>query len=540
MRKAYYLSSALVLCLSCSAPELNVTWNDTDGPFPYDIWRGEQANTTAVIVSDSVIENIELEIKLTGRNSGFLPKDAIKASFVDYVMADVIDTSSYGQCGYRKKGQYDSLMVADIISNDTVRSVVADKDYPVWITADIPQDAPAGKYQGRLLVKRGRCRKASLPFEINVIERVLPESSDWKFHLDLWQNPYAVARYHNVELWSEEHFSKMRPVMEILASAGQKSVTATILDRPWNGQTYDAFSSMVSKIKHSDGGWTYDYSIFDKWVEFMAEVGINAQINCYSMIPWALKFDYIDNETGEQFYIEAKPQSKEYKDYWVPFLSDFARHLKEKGWFEKTIIAMDERPLEAMLATLEVIHSAEPDFKVSLAGNYYEELNEQLWYVCIPFNGEYPDGICESRRASGKWSTFYTCCAEAYPNTFMASSPYEASWLPLYALASGLDGYLRWAYNSWTEDPMIDTRFKRWASGDCFLVYPDGKSSVRMQRLIEGIQAFEKASILIDEWTRDGEQEMLDGLNEALSAFSLIKLIESGAEDAVKAVRKLL
>ena len=27
---------------------------------------------------------------------------------------------------------------------------------------------------------------------------------------------------------------------------------------------------------------------------------------------------------------------------------DFARHLKEKGWFEITTIAMDERPMKAM------------------------------------------------------------------------------------------------------------------------------------------------------------------------------------------------
>ena len=230
-----------------------------------------------------------------------------------------------------------------------------------------------------------------MPFSLEVADRILPPPSEWKFHLDLWQNPYSVARYHDVRLWSQEHFDLMRPVMKILADAGQKSVTATILDRPWNGQTFDAFGSMVTKIKNADGSWTYDYSVFDRWVEFMESVGIDSQINCYSMIPWALKFDYIDGSTGEKAYLEAEPGSTAYKAYWSPFISDFAGHLRDKGWFEKTMIAMDERPLESMVAALDVIRSAEPEFKVSLAGNFHEEIEKDIYDLCIPFRASYPE-----------------------------------------------------------------------------------------------------------------------------------------------------
>ena len=125
-------------------------------------------------------------------------------------------------------------------------------------------------------------------------ENVLPEPKDWHFHLDLWQNPYAVARYHGVELWSEEHFEVMRPLMTLLAEAGQKVITTTLIPKPWGGQTYDHFESMVKWIKKDDGTWDYDFSIFDKWVEFMMECGVTAQINCYSIVPWSLRFQYYD------------------------------------------------------------------------------------------------------------------------------------------------------------------------------------------------------------------------------------------------------
>lgn len=47
-------------------------------------------------------------------------------------------------------------------------------------------------------------------------------------------------------------------------------------------------------MKKLDGTWVYDYTVFDKWVEFMMnEVGIKDLISCYTMIPWALSFDYL-------------------------------------------------------------------------------------------------------------------------------------------------------------------------------------------------------------------------------------------------------
>lgn len=67
--------------------------------------------------------------------------------------------------------------------------------------------------------------------------------------LDLWQNPFAVARYYQVPLWSQAHLDAMRPLMKMLADAGQKIITASIMHKPWNGQTEDFFETMVTWMK---------------------------------------------------------------------------------------------------------------------------------------------------------------------------------------------------------------------------------------------------------------------------------------------------
>lgn len=80
--------------------------------------------------------------------------------------------------------------------------------------------------------------------------------------------------------------------------------------------------------------------------------------------------------------------------------------------------------------------------------------------------------------------------------TRLLSDPAEAAWMSYYSSKKHLDGYLRWAYNSWPLEPLLDSRFRSWAGGDTYLVYPGARSCIRFERLIEGIQAHEKINIL--------------------------------------------
>ena len=359
-----------------------------------------------------------------------------------------------------------------------------------------------------------------LQSEVNVLNRTLPEPKDWVYYLDLWQNPYAVARYHQVPLWSRAHFDAMRPLMKMLADAGQRTVTASIMHKPWNGQTEDHFDSMVTRIKKIDGTWSYDYTVFDKWVTFMMdEAGIDGMICCYTMIPWALKFDYYDQATNRVQFIEAKPGDKAYAEYWGAFLKDFSRHLRSKGWFEKTAISMDERPMEAMREAIKVVKEADPEFKITLAGNYHAEIQEDLHYLCIPFGRKFPDDVLASRKSKGQISTYYTCCTEAFPNTFTFSDPAEATWTAIHATAGNYEGYLRWAVNSWTADPLRDSRFRTWPAGDTYSIYPGPRSSIRFERLVEGIQDCEKIRILREELKAEGATGKLKRLDEEVAGF---------------------
>ena len=492
-------------------------------------WRGERVSTQAIIYSSTATDSLApLTLQLTPFKNGrhTLPSDAVKASFVRYVKTDAWATpEGHGAgCGYRTNHTlYDSTMIADIIDPHAgAIAMDAMSTRSVWVNCQVPTDAVPGIYSGTLNIKAGKRTVAKLPLSVKVTDRTLPKPAEWQFHLDLWQNPFAEARYYNTPLWSDAHLAAMRPSMEMLAAAGQKVITASIMHKPWNGQTEDHFDSMVTWVKKLDGTWEFGFDVFDRWIEFMMSCGIDKQINCFSMIPWALSFPYYDVATNRMQVLRAAPGDEAYEEMWVAMLKAFSKHLREKGWFSITTIAMDERPMHAMQKAMAVIRKADPDFKVSLAGNWHPEIEADLYDYCIALDQAelLPKEVFARRKAEGKKTTVYTCCSTHKPNTFTFSVPAEGAWYGLYVAGTEYDGYLRWAYNSWVKNPLHDTRFRQWPAGDTYMIYPYGRSSVRFEKLIEGIQAYEKIRILREEFTATGNTAKLAELDALQEKFN--------------------
>ena len=506
-------------------------------------WRGERVHAQALVWTGRDVGQLRVELSgLEGKGGRSIPASECRASFVRYVLTDRVELTGHGGCNIRRDGKgYDSLMVADVIDHRLEGTQLPARTVqPVWVQVRIPAGAVAGTYCGELTVKDGDRTLGCLPLTLEVNHRRLPEPAQWNFHLDLWQNPFAVARYYKVPLWSEAHFEAMRPLMKMLAEAGQKVITASIVHKPWNAQTEDYFESMVTWMRRADGTWTFDYTVFDRWVEFMMSLGIDRQINCYSMVPWRLTFSYYDQATNAMQTVQTAPGEEAYAELWTAMLTSFAKHLKEKGWFERCTIAMDERPLDVMQKTLAVIRKADPDFKVSLAGNYHPEIEKELHDYCITLGEEFPAEVLRRRAAEGKKSTCYTCCAEPFPNLFTFSPLAESAGFGFYAARKGLDGYLRWAYNSWPLEPLLDSRFRLLAGGDTHLVYPGGRSSLRMERLVEGIQAYEKVCMLRDELQAKGDAKGLARIEAMLATFRWEALPETPAAETVGQAQQLI
>lgn len=535
MKKVLLAVLAIAMSLGAVA-QVKARWGIIDIRYPLDCktevgdyrvnnvaaWRGERVNLQLVVTNEYSEKDCSVEYRFSDLKQG---RDVIPASNVVGGFVQPVLTDKFTGCGRHEVDAYGEVPVADRITAADTTVFAAGDRRGLWLTVQVPQDAKPGAYKGTVELASGG-KKTRYSYTVKVLGRTLPAPKEWTFHLDLWQNPYAIARVHNVELWSDGHFEALRPYMLKLASAGQKAITATLIDRPWDGQTYDPFGSMVTWVKKADGSWWYDFTIFDRWVEFMMSCGIDKEITCFSMIPWKLSFRYYDQATHSHKYINCAPGEDAYAQFWGGMLSAFAAHLKEKGWFDKTFISMDERSLQQMQAAIKVIKEYAPEMKISMAGNYHPEIEADIYDYCLDIfaYGAYTPELLAKRRAQGKVSTYYTCCSAEYPNLFTFSDPADAAFIALEALAKDLDGYLRWAYNSWTVTPEEDSRFTAWPAGDTYVIYPFSVSSIRWERLVQGIQLFEKYKILLAEAKAAGNEKRIAELEKLLRSVDIKKI----------------
>ncbi len=494
-------------------------------------WRGEKVSAQVLVWTNKDLKNVKCEVSSFKSKGATLPASIAEARFVRYTLADEVSKSCL--CG-RPNG-HPAILQADMLDNIEVLDVEANTTRPVWITIDVPQDAKAGTYKATVKVSHCGLCSETLPLELEVVDQVLAEPSEWSFHLDLWQHPSAAARAAEVDMWSDEHFEVMRPLMQMLADAGQKVITCTLNRDPWRYQCFDDYEAMIYWKKYDNDVWEYDYTIFDKWVEFMMSLGVTKQINCYGMLPWGqCILDYQDMRSNAKDnrlrQIKTTPQDPEYEKAWAPFLKDFTKHLKEKGWLHITNMAIDERSPEDMDVAAALIAKYAPELGFAMADNHdsykrYANMRD----VCVGQKHSLmaPEEIA-SRRAKGDVSTYYVCCSTLFPNVFTNSQPFEAELLCLYAIAHDYDGMLRWAYNSWPARPEYDSRFRRWASGDTYIVYPDARSSVRFERLIDGIELYEKVRTLRAKYA--GKAEVLAPVEAKLAEMRAMNFNDASLE----------
>lgn len=469
-------------------------------------WRGERVHGQFVVWTARELTDLRAEVSELRRVNDVGRDRLIPPENGNVSEAGSGDPTLQPTVRFVRNVLADGKLVGDVLDDAARVAMPAGSYRAIWLTVETPRDAAPGKYTGVLTLRADGTEPIEFPVALEVLPATLPAPRDWAFHLDVWQHPWSIARWHGVKPWSEAHFVLMRPYMEELANAGQKVITTTITPRPWGSRDYDDYETMVEHVKQPDGSWKFDYTKFDRYVEYAMSCGITAQINCYSMLTWSGRLEYTDAATGDTRWAMCEPGTPEFADYWGPFLRDFEKHLEAKGWLEITRIAVDEAPAAMMKPMLELMRANAPRLQAALAGNqapsHYTGLDLADFTIILDHASEDLLRDIANRRAEGRITTFYVCLDPKRPNTFVTSPPAESVWLGYYTAVNGYDGMLRWAFTTWPENPLHETLYSAhpWRRdlppGDEFMIYPGPRSSVHWEMTRDGIEEWEKLRML--------------------------------------------
>lgn len=469
-----------------SPSKVSVQWCDT-------VWRNDRAHKQIVLWTEKDVKGLTYQVNDLHNGKQTIPSSNIRLRFPTYVLGDMKALD----CGMQTSRQ--SAYIADALSEQPVTYITTSNPTKIWVTVDIPKDTAPGLYEGTIDVKQtGEEAKLSFDIKLLVTAHTLPDVKDWSFHLDIWQFPFQLTNLCNnsgtqIMPFSAEYETLMSSFYKMLADAGQKSITTYIKDGAFlEGET------MIGWILNSDNTWSFDYTNFDKFVTFMSDLGINKQINCFSLVGWNSSVGYYDVQTSGYKTKKLNIGSDEYNKIWTAFLTSFRVHLVSKGWFDKAVLFLDEAPYDETKQVINLIRENGTDWKIGLAGSRNMPDVEQELY-------DYSTIYGYDRTTDNPVSTFYTSCSQTIPNNYVSkeTSPAEMVWMAWYAAAKGFDGYLRWAFDYWQSADPLNIQDGTNTAGDFNMIYrTDNKvtgkavASIRFELLREGIQDYEKVKIL--------------------------------------------
>ena len=532
----YNMTKTITVNVSEGNPQLHGSIVDTNTQYTQDryneiknlgvvnesiyAWKNDKAISEIALVSlDSGLNNVSVQATDFVSENNTLSADNITTTFIKSTLAYT------GMPGYGSKTrpipQGSRLESNDILYQTSPIRIPFNSVQPVWVEFNVPEDTEPGTYVGNIIVTaNGLNTPLQFMYNLEVLDATMPNADEFKngFDIELWQYPYSSAEYYDVVPFSQEHLDILTPHMEKYKELGGHSITTSIVEDAWDGQTYSEsevhYPSMIKWTKKTDGSFTFDYSDFDAWVNFNKSLGLGDKIVAYGIAPWHNSFTYYDEAAGSNVVVPfSNVSTSEYNRIWRLFLNNFVQHLEAQGWFHDTYLGIDERGFSA--AIFDLIESVKGIHGDSLKtagamdafvakrdlGMRIDDLS--VGSIAVKAHPAEFEAFIKQRKALGLKTSIYTCTGHI-PGNFSLSAPSESYWTMMYSYAVGGEGYLRWAFDAWVENPLEDTTHNAFEAGDTFLIFPDertaenpiSKSSVRLEKMAEGVRDVNKLILM--------------------------------------------
>lgn len=377
--------------------------------------------------------------------------------------------------------------------------VAADERQPFWITIHVPASALPGRYTGTVRV----CAEGVPTEEVQV------ELTVWGFRLGTTPPlPSAIAIYPDVLA----RFYNQEPVSQATLRSYWDMLFAHRLSSDDLGDPLDVGVQAVI-----DGRATppFDYQAFDRRLEYCFARGLTA----------------FQAARLPGFLDKGPDLTPEEQDRIVAYLSDFARHLDERGWRERAFVMVWDEPrdeyAEQVVKELQTIQRAQPSLLGRLDGPVTGPLVDKcqgyvdIWglhMLNIARGGAEATANIERWRRENRTLWMYVACdvRHPYPNIFIDYPLIDCRILPWLYWKHDIEGFLYWSANWWGEgnlegkSPAEKWPNRPWAAanfiedwsgghneynGDGHLIYPgpDGTalSSIRLEALRDGLEDYE-------------------------------------------------
>lgn len=426
-----------------------------------------------------------------------------------------------------------ACLMPDLLSDEKEFFVRYQQWHSLWVT--VKGDLPVGEHKIKVklfAVFTNTNKKEQIgetEYTLTVLPKKLPvpdlKYAHW-FHYD------SIAKYYNLEVWSEEYNRVMSAFIENMAQHGANTLLVPLFTPPtntWIGG--ERLTSQLVDVKKQEGRYEFNFDRLRWFMKNAEALGVKYFEMNHLYTQWGAEKapKIIVEENGErtnQFGWKEEALGEKYTAFMQAFLPKLVEFLKAEGYGEDRVFfhISDEPSLGALDGYLKIRALIKPllgDYKIFDALSNYEFSSSGA--VDMPVvETQNADSFLE-KKVKGLW--VYYCLGDGHKglsNRLMAMPSWRARVLGIQLYTVGCEGFLHWGYNYYNTalseeyiNPYeITDAWGSFQSGDSFVVYPskDGKplDSLRHEVLFEGLQDYAALKMLEEKIGREKVLQLLD------------------------------
>lgn len=446
--------------------------------------RNEIVSGQCVVTAREDVKDLRVSVGpiKNGDGSACIPPRNVAWSFVGGIFIEK-NTPNRGPEGVLRPAP---AWFPDYLSDERECAIPKGNRKAVYVTINIPRDMPAGDYCADINFMGGG-DSISLPISLHVYPLVLPD--DRHVMATEWYSTSQFKKHHGLDPADEDAFFRMLALYAQNMAEHRQNVFRVSID-------------LVKSIQTGDGKLEFDFGRFDRWAQIfwdtgrmdLLETGFVARFGKggWSSHEILLRdFQVIADKGG-------RPTRVAGEIYLAQFLPALVKHLRDKGWLQKTVFHICDEPsahnVLAWRKASEFVRRHAPELRrldaieTPHCAGELEVLVPKLDHLAT-----WQDAYEDARRKGGElW--FYTVGifqGGSLPNKTVDVPLIESRLMHWLNYRHDLKGYLHWGYNAWTDDPIRSPGEHR---GDGWHVYPkkDGLlNSLRWEQMRNGLQDYE-------------------------------------------------
>jgi len=312
--------------------------------------RGGVCSAQAVVSADAPLKDLKAQLgPWTSTDGRAIAAAAVRVRYATRATPRQVEPATY----------FDALL--DEPSGQT-------RLQPIWITVDLPENASPGEYRATLTVSADGATH-EMPVQLHVARWQIPPPGQWNTWVSLLQSPESVAWKYGVPLWSDEHFQRLRPSLELLGRVGNKVVYVPVICRTHFGNDHG-----LIVFRRQGDDYVPDFAILDKYLDLYETCVGRPKVLC--LYVWEVRMN--DRRRGrakELSLTELTPDGELVEisqpmfgadgteTLWRRVVDGAGRRVEQRGWDPACVmlgVAADRRPSSR---TIEFFQQIAPEVR---------------------------------------------------------------------------------------------------------------------------------------------------------------------------------